>query len=87
MMGFEILERTLSIVIVGDDKKLIRAAVEIAPPWRVILHITPGVALAGNHPDYGKTNVDKPAAFICTAGTCRPPMYSAKKLRKYLAKS
>jgi len=86
MMGYEILERALSIVIVGDDEKLVRAAMEAAPPWRVILNITPGTTLAGNHPAYGKTNIDKPAAFVCTAGTCSLPMDSAENLRDHLAK-
>jgi uncharacterized protein YyaL (SSP411 family) len=86
MIGFQILVRTLSIVIVGDDEKLVRTAIEAAPPWRVILRIAPGLALAGNLPAYGKTAIDKLAAFVCTAGTCSLPMDSAESLRDHLAK-
>jgi hypothetical protein len=68
MMGFEILERALSIVIVGDDKKLIRTTVASN-----LTHY-PRRGPSKKPPPYGKTNVDKPAAFICTVGTCRPPM-------------
>jgi uncharacterized protein YyaL (SSP411 family) len=85
-MGFEILERALSIVIIGDGKELVRAAIEVAPPWRVILRIPTGATLAGNHPAYGKKTVNKPAAFVCMAGTCRLPIDSAKSLREYLTK-
>jgi uncharacterized protein YyaL (SSP411 family) len=59
---------------------------EVAPPWRVILRIPPGATLARNHPAYGKTNVDKPAAFVCMAGTCSLPIDSAKSLRERLTK-
>ena len=52
-MSFVILERALSIAMVGDNKKLVRTDIEIAPPWRVILRIPPGAALAENHPAYG----------------------------------
>ena len=86
MMGFEILEQALSIVIIGDDKELVGAAIEVAPPWRVILRIPPGATLARNYPAYGKTNVNKPAAFVCMAGTCSLPIDSAKSLREHLAK-
>ena len=85
-MGFEILERALSIVIIGDGKELVRAAIEVAPPWRVILRIPPGATLGGNHPAYGKTNDSKPAAFVCMAGTCSLPIDSAKSLREHLTK-
>ena len=53
MMNFEILERALSIVIISVDKELVGAAIEVSPPWRVILHIPLGATLAGNHPTYG----------------------------------
>jgi uncharacterized protein YyaL (SSP411 family) len=64
MMGFEILERALSIVIIGDYKELVRAAIEVAPPWRVILRIPPGATLAGKQPACGKTNVNIPAVLF-----------------------
>ena len=41
MIGFEILELALSIVIVGDDEKLVRAAIEAAPPWREFCVLPP----------------------------------------------
>jgi uncharacterized protein YyaL (SSP411 family) len=86
VMGFEILERALSIVVIRDDKELVRAAIEVALPWRVILRIPPGATLAGKQPVYGKTNVNKPAAFVCMAGTCSLPIDSAKSLREHLTK-
>ena len=86
MMGFEILDRALSVVIVGDDDDLLRAARETAPPWRVILRLAPGTDLPQGHPASGKTQTDKPTAFVCAAGTCSLPVTSAEDLRDQLAK-
>jgi uncharacterized protein len=86
MMGYEILDRALSIVIVGDDDALLRAAHETAPPWRVILRLVPGADLPQGHPAHGKTGADQPTAFVCTAGTCSLPLTRAEDLRDHLAK-
>ncbi|NQU57617.1 MAG: thioredoxin domain-containing protein [Rhodospirillales bacterium] len=91
MMGYEVLERALSIVIVGtagdpETDALIRAAIIAAPPWRVIHRLKPGTDLPQGHPAYGKTATDKPAAFVCTAGTCGLPITSAEGLRDHLTR-
>ena len=91
MNGFEILERALGIVIVGDaddpqTNSLWRAAVLNAPPWRVIQRITPGAELPAGHPAGGKTSTPHPAAFVCTAGTCALPITEAEVLARHLAK-
>ncbi|MBL6932253.1 MAG: thioredoxin domain-containing protein [Rhodospirillales bacterium] len=86
MMGFEILERGLSIVIVGNDEALYRTAIEAAPPWRVIQKLKPGAELPQGHPAYAKTATKKPAAFVCTSGTCSLPIESAESLRDHLVK-
>ncbi|MBT4932053.1 MAG: thioredoxin domain-containing protein [Rhodospirillaceae bacterium] len=86
MMGYEILERALCIVIVGDDDGLLRAAREAAPPWRVILRLAPGADLPQGHPAHGKTGTGQPTAFVCTAGTCSLPVTAAEDLRDHLAK-
>jgi hypothetical protein len=87
MTAYEILERGLSIVIVGEGADaLIGAAIDAAPPWRVIQRLSPGAALPQGHPAHGKTATDKAVAFVCTAGTCSLPITSAEDLRDHLAK-
>jgi len=86
MMAFEILERALSVIIVGDDKGLLRAAIEAAPPWRVIQQCEPEDELPAGHPAHGKTATEKPAAYVCTAGTCSLPIEDAEGLRDRLLK-
>ena len=84
MIGFEILEKALTIVLVGDDDALLRAALDAAPPWRVIQRVAPDAELAHSHPAFGKTSIARPAAFVCTAGTCSLPIESAGGLRDHL---
>ncbi len=90
MCGFEILERALSVVIVGsfDDPEshaLWRAAILAAPPWRVLVRVAPGADMAAGHPAHGKTSVDRPTAFVCAAGTCGLPIADPLALREHLA--
>ncbi len=89
-VGFEILERALSIIIVGDltdplTTALRRAAVDTAPPWRVLMGVAPGTGLPASHPAHGKTGRSGPAAFVCTAGTCGLPITDPEALRNHLA--
>ena len=91
MNGFEVLERALCIVIVGDPDDaqthaLWRAAVLNAPPWRVLLRLAPGTELPAGHPASGKTEAPDPQAFVCTAGTCALPITDAEPLARHLAK-
>lgn len=89
MCGFEVLDRALAIIIVGDlgdpaAHALWRAAVLAAPPWRVILRMAPGATLAANHPAAGKTSVKQPTAFVCARGTCGLPITDVQALSDHL---
>jgi len=89
MMGFEVLERALSIVVTGDHADpaaaaLWRTAIEAAPPWRVLLRIKPGDHLATRHPASETLSHDRPAAFVCAGGTCALPISTAEDLRSHL---
>jgi len=91
LMGYEILERALSIVIVGpadspETDALNRAAFAAAPPWRVIHKLIPTTVLPQGHPAYGKTETTMPTAYVCTAGTCSLPLTNPEHLRDHLAK-
>ena len=86
MMGFEVLERALSIVLVGDTDELFRAALDAAPPWRTLQRVTMGEQLPQGHPAFARTDIEQPAAFVCTAGTCSLPITDAESLRRHLAK-
>ncbi len=84
MTGFEILERGLTIVLVGDCPDLRRAAFEAAPPWRVILNAAHGQKLPQTHPAFGKTDAARPTAYVCFERTCSPPVTDAGDLRRRL---
>jgi uncharacterized protein len=84
MMGFEVLERALSIIIIGDASDLVRAAIDAAPPWRVIQRIAPETELPQGHPAHGKTSTGHPVAFVCSGGTCSLPIKDAQSLRDHL---
>jgi uncharacterized protein YyaL (SSP411 family) len=87
--GFELLEAAVQIVVVGDagDPRtlgLVRAAVEAAPPTRVLLRAE--AELPPQHPAHGKRPVDgAPAAYICKDSTCGLPVTDARALRDQLA--
>ena len=91
MMGYEVLERALSVVIVGasgdpETEKLSATARQAAPPWAVLIQVRPGEKMPERHPAYGKTETDRPTAFVCTAGTCGLPVTSRESLKDHLAK-
>jgi len=91
MMGYEVLERALSIVIVGDSddpetEKLSATARQAAPPWAVLMLVRPGEAMPERHPAHGKTETARPTAFVCTAGTCGLPVTSRESLKDHLGK-
>ncbi len=85
MVGFEILERALTIVVVGDEDDLMRTALKTAPPWRVIQRVPVGAQLPPGHPAHAKTDIEGPAAFVCAAGTCSLPIRTSEALRKSLS--
>ena len=92
MVGFEILERALSIVVIGDPgdtaaDALWRAAINTAPPCRVLMRVRPGTVLPAGHPARDKaSDTSKATAFVCTTGTCGLPITTAQALSSHLAK-
>ena len=74
--GFEVLERAVQVVVVGeggdqDTRALVRAALRSAPLNRVLSRLAPGAALPPGHPAFAKGLVDgRPAAYVCVGATC-----------------
>ncbi len=88
LMGFEVLDGAVQIVIAGDRDgagDLRRAAVDHAPPTRLIIPITDGAVLPNDHPATGKGAVNgQPAAYVCVGTTCTLPITDAKELEEHL---
>jgi uncharacterized protein YyaL (SSP411 family) len=89
--GFELLDGATQIVIVGDETRaetraLFRAAIEAAPPTRIIHPLAPDAGLPTGHPAQGKGLLEgNPAAYICVGQTCGLPVTDAEALRQQLA--
>jgi uncharacterized protein len=92
LMSAELLDRAIQIVIIGPNdtvktQALHAAALRSAPPLAVVLVFPPNaISLAPTHPAFGKTLVDdQPAAYVCVAQTCSPPIVDADALRHTLS--
>ena len=90
LIGHEILERAVQVVILGEDEDpatqaLLRRVFDTALPNRVLLRLKPGTALPEGHPAFGKTQVDgKPTAYVCVGATCGLPASDPESLRARL---
>ena len=88
MMGFEVLEHSTQIVIAGVGKGadcLYRAAIDRAPPARLIIRLADDVILPDKHPAAGKGTINgQPAAYVCVGTTCTLPLTSPKALEDHL---
>ncbi|MCH7486618.1 MAG: thioredoxin domain-containing protein [Proteobacteria bacterium] len=91
--GFELLERAVQIVVVGeegeeDTRALVRAALSSGPLNRVLSRITPGTALPPGHPASGKGLVDgRPAAYVCVGTVCGLPLTDPEALARELSEA
>ncbi len=89
--GLTMMEKPVQIVLVGDGadpalNALKNAALASAIPGATVQTISPDAALPAGHPAQGKGLVaGKPAAYICEARTCRPPITDAGELSTQLA--
>ncbi len=85
--GYELLERALQVVIIGDpDGALSRTVFDAAPPARVVSRLAPGEALPEGHPAAGKGLVDgRPTAYLCLGTECRAPITDGDVLRRQLS--
>ena len=90
LMGFEMLESAVQVVIAGDTTAgpgadMVRTAVHHAPPTRLIVTVNPGDQLPENHPAAGKRPIDgKPAAYVCVGTTCTLPLTDVDELEGHL---
>ncbi len=81
----DLLENAACIVITGESgpMELRHAALAAPDPAAVVLAVTTGAELPANHPAHGKSS-SSPAAFICRASVCAPPVSTAAELRANL---
>lgn len=94
LAGFEILERTVQVVIIGADAAaegggidaLKRAYFRSAPPTAVLMTVAGDRDLPDSHPAAGKTVVDgKATAYVCIGTACGLPVTEAEDLAQQLA--
>ncbi len=84
--GFELVEKAIQVVIIGDhaaaDTAALRAALrEVSIPNLVLNVVLPGTLLPDMHPARGKTAASGVAtAYVCRGPTCSPPQTSAAGL-------
>ena len=80
MMGFETLQASLQIAVIGAREDpataaLVNAARAAAPPHRVLLAVPPGANFPPTHPAFGKSQLDgKATAYVCIHQVCSPPI-------------
>jgi uncharacterized protein len=91
MTSYELLERGIQVVIIGEaadprTRALHRAAFIAGAPLKVMTLLAPNEALPEAHPAAGKTLVDgSPAAYVCTGPTCSAPVTDPAALKEQLA--
>ncbi len=66
---------------------LAQVARQKAPPTATLLLIGKDQSLPLDHPAGGKTIGQTPQAFLCTQGTCTPPINTAEILRQELVRT
>jgi uncharacterized protein YyaL (SSP411 family) len=89
--GFEILERAVQVVVVGDTSggegsAFRRAAIEVSPPTRILTFVDADTPLPEGHPAHAKGMVGgKTTVYICVGATCGLPLTDATSVREELA--
>ena len=83
--GWELLQQARQLVIVGqsDDpitQAMLRAAAKTGLGSLVLLRLEPGQPLPAGHPAFGKTEVQRPTAYLCQGQTCGLPVYDGPSL-------
>ncbi|MBK8909337.1 MAG: thioredoxin domain-containing protein [Rhodospirillales bacterium] len=91
LTNFELLERGVQVVIVGDRDDaqaaaLRRAAVRAPTPLKIIMPISSGAEdLPSSHPAKGKGMVDgRATAYVCIGSTCGLPITEPEVLLQHL---
>jgi uncharacterized protein YyaL (SSP411 family) len=91
LMGFEMLERAVQIVIIGTPgepatEALRRCVFDTALANRLLQTVAPGDNLPPSHPATGKTQTDGQAtAYVCVGPLCGLPASTPDALRERLA--
>jgi uncharacterized protein YyaL (SSP411 family) len=76
----DLLDHAVEIVIAGpsdsaETRALARTVYGCSLPNRIVQIVPPGLDLPSTHPAHGRGHVDgKPAAYLCTGGTCSLPV-------------
>jgi uncharacterized protein YyaL (SSP411 family) len=84
--NYELLQRAMELVIVGDPRSreteaLRRAVYARSLPNKVVRRLAPEAALPAHHPAVGKGLVDgKPALYVCEGMSCRAPVVDPRKV-------
>jgi uncharacterized protein YyaL (SSP411 family) len=84
--NYELLQRAMELVIVGDPASAETEALRLAIygqslPNKVVRRLAPQTSLPAHHPASGKGLVDgKPALYVCHGMSCRPPIVDATKV-------
>jgi uncharacterized protein YyaL (SSP411 family) len=90
LMGFEMLERVVQIVIIGapgdpQAEALRRCVFDTSVANRLLLSVAPGDDLPPGHPAAGKTQTDgKATAYVCVGPVCGLPASTPEALRERL---
>ncbi|MDD9877714.1 MAG: thioredoxin domain-containing protein [Magnetovibrio sp.] len=89
LMGFEVLQSAVQVVIAGPAgdaaDAMAAAALRGAPTTRLILRVGPEDALPADHPAAGKGAVDgRPTAYVCVGTRCTLPMTDLGELEEHL---
>jgi len=87
--GWELLQSARQLVIVGQDddpitQAMLRAAAKTGLGTLVLLQLEPGQPLPAMHPAFGKSDVNRPTAYLCQGQTCGLPVYDALSLTRVL---
>ena len=91
LMGYELLERAVQIVVIGEadeaaTEALVRSVLESPVGTRILLRLPPGAELSAGHPAHGKEKVnDAPTAYVCVGPTCGLPITDAAALKEHLS--
>ncbi|WP_298281682.1 thioredoxin domain-containing protein [Acidocella sp.] len=80
----DLLANGACVVITGGAEGLARVALTAPDPAIIVLRAEAG-ALSPAHPAHGKP-ADRPAAYVCRAGTCGLPVTDESALRDLLAR-
>ncbi len=88
--GFELLQKPVQVVLVGNPEEeparaLTRAVAQECLPNRVLTRLRPGESLPEGHPAHGKDRTGgKATAYVCHGPVCSAPAHTPQALHRAL---